>query len=50
MATLMPWLAELSSDESDAPMNMLDVRCHPEGFAKQMLKLDEVARFARTSS
>jgi transcriptional regulator with XRE-family HTH domain len=41
-ATLMPWLAELSSNESCAPMNMLDVLCHPEGFAKQMLNLDEV--------
>ncbi len=41
-ATLMPWLAELSSHESGAPMNMLDVLCHPEGFARQMQNLDEV--------
>ena len=32
---LMPWLVE-------APMNLLDLLVHPEGFAKKMLNLHEV--------
>jgi transcriptional regulator with XRE-family HTH domain len=38
-ATLMPWMAQLPDD---TPMNMLDTLCHPEGFARHMLNIDEV--------
>ncbi len=38
--TLMPWLADIL--ESDAPLNMLDALCHPQGFCQYLLNLDEV--------
>jgi transcriptional regulator with XRE-family HTH domain len=38
-AMLMPWMAQLPDD---TPMNMLDAFCHPEGFARHMLNIDEV--------
>ena len=37
--TLMPWLADLPED---APLNMLDALCHPEGFVKHLTNLAEV--------
>ncbi len=37
--TLMPWAADLPEG---TPVNMLDMLAHPEGFAKNMLNLDEV--------
>ncbi len=39
VTTLMPWMAQLSGDFS---MNILDALCHPDGFAKHMLNIDEV--------
>jgi transcriptional regulator with XRE-family HTH domain len=38
-STLMPWMAQLPDN---TPMNMLDALCHPEGFAKHLLNIDEV--------
>ena len=38
--TLMPWLADALA--SGAPLNMLDALCHPEGFTKHLVNLDEV--------
>jgi transcriptional regulator with XRE-family HTH domain len=38
-ATLLPRAANLPQD---APVNMLDLLAHPEGFARHMLNLDEV--------
>ncbi len=38
--TLMPWMAELPHD---APINLLDALLHPDGMAKHMTNLDEVA-------
>ena len=37
--TLMPWFADLPED---APLNMLDALCHPEGFVKHLTNLSEV--------
>ena len=37
--TLLPWLADLTPG---TPLNMLDALCHPEGFTKNMLNLEEV--------
>ncbi|TAG26590.1 MAG: XRE family transcriptional regulator [Burkholderiales bacterium] len=39
-AALMPWMAELPSDQ---PINLLDAMLHPEGMTKQMTNLEEVA-------
>jgi transcriptional regulator with XRE-family HTH domain len=36
---LMPWVTDLPAD---TPLNMLDALCHPEGFTKNMVNLDEV--------
>ena len=36
---LMPWVTDLPAG---TPLNMLDALCHPEGFTKNMLNLDEV--------
>ena len=38
-ATLLPWAADLPQD---APVNMLDLLAHPEGFTRHMRNLDEV--------
>ena len=38
-ATLLPWAASLPQD---APVNMLDLLAHPQGFTRHMLNLDEV--------
>jgi len=38
-ATLMPWAADLIGT---APVNLLDVMAHPEGFTKPMVNLREV--------
>jgi transcriptional regulator with XRE-family HTH domain len=38
--TLMPWIAELPQDQ---PINMLDAMLHPEGMARHMTNLEEVA-------
>ena len=38
-ATLMPWAADLTDT---APVNMLDMLAHPEGFTKPMVNLHEV--------
>jgi transcriptional regulator with XRE-family HTH domain len=38
-ATLMPWTAQLAQG---TPLNMLDLLVHPQGFATDMLNLDEV--------
>lgn len=38
-ATLLPWLADIAPG---TPLNMLDALCHPEGFTKNMLNLEEV--------
>jgi transcriptional regulator with XRE-family HTH domain len=41
--TLMPWAVDLLAHRVDAaPINMLDVLCHPEGLTKNMLNLAEV--------
>jgi transcriptional regulator with XRE-family HTH domain len=37
---LMPWMAELPADQ---PVNLLDALLHPEGMAKNMINLEEVA-------
>jgi hypothetical protein len=37
--TLMPWTASVPDG---APMNMLDLLAHPEGFTRQITNLDEV--------
>lgn len=37
--TLMPWAADLPAD---APINMIDLLAHPEGFTRHMVNLDEV--------
>lgn len=39
VATLMPWVAELSDA---APTNLLDLFVHPEGFTKSLVNLREV--------
>jgi transcriptional regulator with XRE-family HTH domain len=42
-ATLMPWAIELLAPRADAaPINMLDMLCHPEGLTKNLLNLAEV--------
>jgi transcriptional regulator with XRE-family HTH domain len=38
-ATLVPWVTNLPSD---APMNLLDLLCHPEGFTRPIVNLREV--------
>ena len=40
-ATLMPWLAQLPSDQ---PINMLDAMLHPEGLTRCMTNLEEIGR------
>jgi transcriptional regulator with XRE-family HTH domain len=42
--TLMPWAAALLADRTpaSAPVNLLDMLSHPEGFTKQMTNLAEV--------
>jgi transcriptional regulator with XRE-family HTH domain len=41
--TLMPWTAALFGQSKDAaPLNMLDLLVHPQGFASCMLNLGEV--------
>jgi transcriptional regulator with XRE-family HTH domain len=42
--TLMPWAAALLADRTpaSAPVNLLDMLSHPEGFTKQMTNLVEV--------
>jgi transcriptional regulator with XRE-family HTH domain len=42
--TLMPWAATLLVDRTpdSAPLNLLDMLSHPEGFTKQMTNLAEV--------
>jgi transcriptional regulator with XRE-family HTH domain len=42
--TLMPWAAALLVDRTpdSAPINLLDMLSHPEGFTKQMTNLAEV--------
>jgi transcriptional regulator with XRE-family HTH domain len=42
--TLMPWAAALLADRTpaSAPINLLDMLSHPEGFTKQMTNLAEV--------
>lgn len=37
--TLMPWVA---SEPPGAPMNVLDLLAHPDGFTRYMVNLDEV--------
>jgi transcriptional regulator with XRE-family HTH domain len=38
--TLMPWMAQLPPDQ---PINLLDAMLHPEGMARNMINLEEVA-------
>ena len=37
--TLLPWAADMPAD---APINMIDLLAHPDGFTRHMLNLDEV--------